>query len=70
MTFLTEEAIVAAAKKLHVDITGINAISTLASHFMITEGFYLLRNKSAIKRRLVVEIKAFLGQSQGMKVAK
>lgn len=49
MTFLTEEAIVAAAKKLHVDITGINAISTLASHFMITEGFYLLRNKSAIE---------------------
>lgn len=70
MTFLTEEEIVAAAKKLHVDITGINAISTLASHFMITEGFYLLSNKLAIKRRLTGEIKAFLGQAQGMKVAK
>lgn len=33
MTFLTEEAIATAAKKLHVDITGINAISTLAQSF-------------------------------------
>ncbi|HGA6477146.1 TPA: hypothetical protein ACIS76_000478 [Salmonella enterica subsp. enterica serovar Saintpaul] len=70
MIFMTEAEIAAAARKLHLDITDINSVMTLTSHFMITEGFYLLSNKSAVKRRLAGEIKTFLGQTQGMKVAK
>lgn len=70
MTFMTETEIAAAARKLHLDITDINSVMTLTSHFMITEEFYLLSNKSVVKRRLADEIKAFLGQTQGMKVGK
>lgn len=70
MIFITEAEITTAARKLHLDITDINSVMTLASHFMITEGFYLLSNKSAIKRRLAGEVKTFLGQVQGMKVGK
>lgn len=70
MIFITGEEIAAAVRKLHLDITDINAVMTLTCHFMITEGFYLLANKSGIQRRLAGEIKQFLGQAQNMKVAK
>ncbi|MCK2155653.1 hypothetical protein [Citrobacter braakii] len=70
MTFLEEEEIAAAVRKLHLDITDIKAVEVLACHFMIVDGLYLLSNKASLKRRLAGEIEQLLGQVQNMKIAK
>ncbi|RAU45246.1 hypothetical protein DBY68_016630 [Pseudocitrobacter sp. RIT415] len=70
MIFLEEAEIAAAVQKLHIDITDIKAVETLAFHFMIVDGLYLLSNKASLKHRLAGEIEQFLGQAQNMQVAK